>query len=66
MLLGLRLMVSRFAAVLVQAAKVGGGVGHGAQDVLDGLDDLVDEDLPELELFAMAMPQELPKSSTKA
>mmetsp|Transcript_63963 Transcript_63963/g.180463 ORF Transcript_63963/g.180463 Transcript_63963/m.180463 type:complete len:277 (-) Transcript_63963:408-1238(-) len=35
--------------------EVRGRVGDGAEDVLDGLDDLVDEDLPKLELLAVAV-----------
>jgi len=31
--------------------EVGGGVGHGTKDVLDGFDGLVDDDLTEFELF---------------
>lgn len=41
-----------------RAAQVGGSVRHRAQHILDGLDDLVDEDLAELELLAMAMPRQ--------
>merc|ERR1719174_2745081 len=33
--------------------EVARGVGHGPQHVLDGLDDLVDEDLAEVELLTM-------------
>jgi len=36
--------------------EVGGGVGDGSEDELDGVDDLVDHDLGELELFTLSVP----------